>query len=312
MPALPPTGVQYEITAGEVQAVVTEVGAGLRTLTFGGRPYVEPFPVDSRPPRGAGTVLVPWPNRTAGGRWAWQGTPQQLALNEPAAGNAIHGLLRYTFYEVVDRAADAITLAARVAPQPGWPVPLATQVRYAVAADGLTVTHTVTNVGGAAVPFGVGAHPYIRVGDTPTDDCTLQLAATTALPLDGGIPTGPAQPVAGDTDFRDGRPLKGVTLDDAFGGCAPADGDELVRHRLLGSGGGRRGLGRPRVRLGAGLHPRRPPRPRSRGGRRTDDLPARRPELRHGTDHAGTGGELAGQLGAAADLAQGSGQPAGS
>ena len=63
-------------------------------------------------------------------------------------------------------------------------MPLATQVRYAVAADGLTVTHTVTNVGAAAVPFGVGAHPYIRVGDTPTDDCTLQLAATTALPLD--------------------------------------------------------------------------------------------------------------------------------
>ena len=100
-------------------------------------------------------------------------------------------------------------------------MPLATQVRYAVAADGLTVTHTVTNVGAAAVPFGVGAHPYIRVGDTPTDDCTLQLAATTALPLDGGLPTGPAQPVAGDADFRDGRPLKGVTLDDAFGGCRP-------------------------------------------------------------------------------------------
>ena len=159
--ALPLTGEQYEITAGEVAAVVTEVGAGLRTFTIGGRPFVEPFPLDSRPPRGAGTVLVPWPNRTAGGRWTWQGTTMQLALNEPAAGNAIHGLLRYTFYEVVDRAPDSITLAARVAPQPGWPVPLATQVRYAVAADGLTVTHTVTNIGAAAVPFGVGAHPYI-------------------------------------------------------------------------------------------------------------------------------------------------------
>ena len=191
--ALPLTGEQYEITAGEVSAVVTEVGAGLRTLTVGGRPYVEPFPVDSRPPRGAGTVLVPWPNRTKGGRWTWDGAPQQLALNEPAAGNAIHGLLRYTFYEVVDRAPDTITLAARVAPQPGWPVPLATQVRYAVAVDGLTVTHTVTNIGAAAVPFGVGAHPYIRVGDTPTDDCTLQLAATTALPLRRRHPDGPGR-----------------------------------------------------------------------------------------------------------------------
>ena len=52
----------------------------------------------------------------------------------------------------------------------------------------------------------------------------MQLAATTALPLQGGLPTGPAGPVEGDTDFRDGRPLKGLTLDDAFGGCVPAAG----------------------------------------------------------------------------------------
>jgi aldose 1-epimerase len=235
---LPLTGEQYEITAGEVHAVVTEVGAGLRTFTANGLPYVEPFPLDSRPPRGAGTVLVPWPNRTAGGRWSWQGTTYQLALNEPVPGNAIHGLLRYTFYEVVERATGTITLAARVAPQPGWPVPLATQVRYAVSADGLSVTHTVSNVGAAAVPFGVGAHPYIRAGATATDDCTLQLAATTSLPLQGGLPSGPARPAEGDTDFRNGRPLKGVTLDDAFGGCVPAAGDEFVRHRLLGPHGG--------------------------------------------------------------------------
>ena len=88
------------------------------------------------------------------------------------------------------------------------------------------------------MPFGVGAHPYVRVGDTATDDCTLQLAATTALPLEGGLPTGPAVPVEGDTDFRDGRPLKGLALDDAFGGCVPAAGDDLVRHRLLGAAGG--------------------------------------------------------------------------
>ena len=29
-----------------------------------------------------------------------------------------------------------------------------------------------------------------------------------------------------------------MTLDDAFGGCVPAAGDELVRHRLLGPDGG--------------------------------------------------------------------------
>ena len=233
-PALPPTGEQFEIAAGDVAAVVTEVGAGLRTLTAAGLPYVEGFPVDSRPPRGAGTVLVPWPNRTAGGRWTWNGVVQQLPLTEPAAGNAIHGLLRYTFYDVVERSADAVTLGARLAPQSGWPVPLAVQVRYAVAADGLRVTHTVRNIGTATVPFGVGAHPYIRAGDAATDECTLQLGATTALPLERGLPPGPAGP----GDFRVGHRLAGLELDHAFGGCVPAAGDTLVRHRLVGPAGG--------------------------------------------------------------------------
>ena len=231
---LPPTGEQFEIAAGDVTATVTEVGAGLRAFTAGGLPYVETFPLDQRPPRGSGTVLVPWPNRTAGGRWTWNGTTQQLPLTEPAAGNAIHGLLRYTYYDVVEHTAEAITLAARVAPQNGWPVPLATQVRWAAGADGLTAAHTVRNLGADAVPFGVGVHPYLRAGNAATDDCTLVLGATTALPLDKGLPTGPARP----GDFRNGHRLAGLELDHAFGGCVPADGDTAVRHRLLGPDGG--------------------------------------------------------------------------
>lgn len=228
---MPPTGEQFEIGGGAVRAVVTEVGAGLRAFTSAGRSYVETFDVAARPPRGAGTVLVPWPNRTAGGRWTWNGRTQQLAVSEPAAGNAIHGLLRHTFYRVGERSDDAITLHARIAPQPGWPVPLDTSVRYAVDATGLTVTHTVRNIGAEPVPFGIGAHPYLRAGDSATDDCTLTLSAATTLPLEKGLPVGPEVPVTAEFVLRD------TVLDHAFGGCAPAAGDTLVRHRLEGPGG---------------------------------------------------------------------------
>lgn len=227
---MPPTGEQYEIRSGAARAVVTEVGAGLRAFSVDGRPYVETFDDTEPPPRGAGCVLVPWPNRTAGGRWTWDGAPQQLALSEPAAGNAIHGLLRHALYRAEERAPDSVTLHAVIPPQPGWPVPLQTSVRYAVDARGLTVTHTVRNVGTAAVPFGVGAHPYLRAGAADTDACTLHLAATTALPLDGGLPAGPAVPLA-DPVFA----LRGAELDHAFGGCVPVDG--VVRHRLTGPDG---------------------------------------------------------------------------
>ena len=232
---MPLTGEQFEIVAGPARAVVTEVGAGLRAFEVDGLAYVETFATDERPPKGAGTVLVPWPNRTAAGLWSFDGRPQQLALTEPAAGNAIHGLLRFTCYRPGERTADAITLHALVAPQPGWPVPLATTVRYAVGPDGLTVTHTVCNVGAEAVPFGVGAHPYLRAGRGPVDDWTLTLAATTSLPLQGGLPTGPPRADT-DLDFRGGRPLRGLDLDHAFGGCAPDEG--RVRHRLTGPDAG--------------------------------------------------------------------------
>lgn len=233
---MPATGEQFEIVSGATRAVVTEIGAGLRSLVVGSRPLVETFAEDVRPPKGAGTVLVPWPNRTRGGRWRWQGAEQQLALSEPDAGNAIHGLARYTLYRVGEHAADAVTLHAVIAQQPGWPVPLHTSVRYAVDATGLHVTHTVQNVGADPVPFGIGAHPYVRAGASDTDDCTVTLAAATALPLTGGIPTGPAVPIAGAPDPR-GLSLRGVQVDHAFGGCAPADGEDLVRHRLAGPDG---------------------------------------------------------------------------
>ena len=107
-----PTGEQFEIRAGDVHAIVTEVGAGLRALSHGDRHLIETFPEDARPARGMGAVLVPWPNRTAHGRWQWNGGDQQLALTEPDAGNAIHGLLRHVVYQVGERADDAITLVA--------------------------------------------------------------------------------------------------------------------------------------------------------------------------------------------------------
>ncbi|WP_214368643.1 aldose 1-epimerase family protein [Pseudonocardia sp. H11422] len=236
---MPPTGEQFEIAIDRARAVVTEVGAVLRVFEMDGRAYCETFDAGERPPRGSGAVLVPWPNRVRDGRWTWAGTPQQLALTEPDAGNAIHGLLRHVRWRPVEQSRNAVTLDAVVVPQPGWPVPLYTTVRYSLDDDGLAVTHTVRNEGVEPMPFGVGAHPYLRVGDTATDDLVLTLAAGTVLPLDDRqLPSGPPAPVTAADDFRTGRPLRGRALDTPFGGCAPAAGDTRVRHRLTGPDGG--------------------------------------------------------------------------
>ena len=107
---VPLTGSQYEIEAGDYRATVTELGAGLRELSFRGRPVIAGYQADELPPAGAGQLLTPWPNRIDGGRYVFDGTEQHLALTEPALGNAIHGLTRWMPWTVVGHDASTVLL----------------------------------------------------------------------------------------------------------------------------------------------------------------------------------------------------------
>ncbi len=236
------TGRQFEIAYGAARVVVTEVGAALRAFEVDGVPYVESYDPDAAPPAAAGAVLVPWPNRVADGQWTLEREPQQLALTEPKRHNAIHGLLRHTPWTVVEHAESTVVLHAMVPVQPGWPVPLLTSIGYAVDAQGLTVTHTVENLGSRAIPFGIGVHPFPRAGHAETDDCTLRLAASTVLPVDAErlLPARPPRALEGDEqDLRFGRRLAGLHLDTAFGGTTPApdDPEQKVRHSVTDPSG---------------------------------------------------------------------------
>ncbi|RCW43635.1 aldose 1-epimerase [Halopolyspora algeriensis] len=234
---IPATGRQLEITHGAARAVVTEVGAALRAFDVDGVPYSETYGADERPPAGAGAVLIPWPNRVADGRWVLEGESQQLALTEPDKHNAIHGLLRHVPWTVTEHGESTVILHAMVPVQPGWPMPLLTSVGYSLDAAGLTVTHTVENLGSRTVPFGMGVHPYPRAGHAATDDCTLRLAASSVLPVDPErlLPARPPRALQGnEQEFRSGRRLGGVVLDTAFGGASPRPDDprQLVRHSV--------------------------------------------------------------------------------
>jgi aldose 1-epimerase len=219
-----PTGEQIDLVAGATRAVVTEVGGGLRALSIDGLDRVEGFDADATPPMGAGMVLVPWPNRIAGARYAFRGREYALEVTEPARGNAIHGFLRRRPWAVRDRAADMVTVAADVDPAWGWPGPLHVETTYAVDPDGLTVTHALTNTGDDDVPAGLGTHPYLRVGDVAPSDCTLTLAADRIVDVDEAmIPTG-VRPVTPAEDLRSGRRVADLTLDTCFGAAPGPDG----------------------------------------------------------------------------------------
>jgi aldose 1-epimerase len=240
------TGKQFELTRtsgrGLSRAILTEVGGGLRFLSVGDVQLIETFPETSTPPLGAGSVLVPWPNRVEDGVWRWNGVRQQLDLTEPDKHNAIHGLLRHTAYTVREHTDDAITLTATVFPQHGYPFQLDTAVSYRLEDDGITVSHDITNVSADAAPVAIGAHPYFRIGDVPTSELTLTLAAATHFEVDARLNPIHEVPVEGtEYDFRGGVLVDDLRLDDGFGAVVFDDGagDAAVARHTLRSPDGR-------------------------------------------------------------------------
>lgn len=217
--SLPLTGSQHDLAAGDYEATITELGAGLRTLTYRGQPVTTQFEADELPPHGAGQLLLPWPNRVDHGRYSFGGASYQLDVTEPATGNAIHGLTRWDDWRLIAVAADRVELGLELLGRPGYPFRLELRARYALtAAEGLQVTVTARNAGSRPAPYGSGQHPYLRAGSGLVDDWELQLPAGRWLPADArGIPSGPPEDVTGtDYDFRSRRAIGTTALDHAF------------------------------------------------------------------------------------------------
>lgn len=229
-----PTGQQFEIARGNARAVVTEVGAGLRAFEIAHVPYVESFDADVEPPKAAGQVLLPWPNRTKGAEWTFDGQAQRLEVTEPARGNAIHGLTRHREWQLVEQAESSITLEIDITNDPGWPEPLHATITYDIAPRELVVTHEIRNDGERAIGVGVGTHPYVRIGDAATDELTLYVSATRVCPFqdEQQLPyTEEHDVVHSEYDFRAGRTLGGLELDTAFG--ALTLGHDGRHHHIL-------------------------------------------------------------------------------
>ncbi|QOD93374.1 MULTISPECIES: aldose 1-epimerase family protein [Microcella] len=236
----PPTGEQFTLhldgAHGPVDAAIVQVAAGLRHLTVDGQDLVQGYGADTVPPFATGIVLVPWPNRVRDGVWSLHGKQLQLDITEPDKNNAIHGLLRNTPYRVVERSAEAVTLAASVLPQHGYPFHLETTVTYRLTDDGIRVEHGVTNVGAEAAPYAVGTHPFLRVGAHPVDELTITARTVEHVAVDARLnPTGLEPAAGGPFDLSTGRLVADLELDDAW--RVEPDTDGVTRTRLSATDG---------------------------------------------------------------------------
>jgi aldose 1-epimerase len=212
-----PTGRQFTVGHGPWSATVVEVGGGLRSLTRAGTVVVAGFGVSEQCSAGRGQQLIPWPNRIRDGRYTFAGRAEQLPITEVSTGNAIHGLVRWALWEVVEHVADRVTVRYRLHPQPGWPHHLDIHTTYALGDDGLVVTPRVRNVGNRPAPFGYGAHPYLSIGSVPLADVRLRVPAGRWVEVDDrSLPTGIRTVDGTRYDFRGGAAVGTELLDTAY------------------------------------------------------------------------------------------------
>jgi aldose 1-epimerase len=237
-----PSGRQLDLVHADSVATVVEVGGGLRAYRVGGVEVLDGYPAEAMASHSRGALLVPWPNRVAGGRYRWDGAALQLPVNEVRTGNAIHGLAAWSGWHLERVGPGAVTASHTVHAQPGYPFTVAFSAAYALGAGGLAVTMTATNLSDRPAPVGMGAHPYLYGpgpgrGPARVDDIRLTIPADRRLLVNEAlIPIGAEAVAGGPFDFRSARPVGSLALDTCFAGLAP-DADGLARVVLAAPAG---------------------------------------------------------------------------
>ena len=200
------------------RVVVDPVGAALASCTVRGRDLVVPFDPAGLRPVYRGALLAPWPNRIVDGRYSFAGQQHQLPLTEPERGHALHGLVAWQKFDVVESAGNRIGLATEIVPQTGYPWALQLRVEYLLGEHGIRQSVTATNLSATPAPYGVAAHHYLVAGSGDLNDWTLELSADRVMQAEGErLLPGPVAAVdAGSFDFRAARTLGDVQIDHAF------------------------------------------------------------------------------------------------
>lgn len=174
-------------------------------------------------------LLSPWANRIEG--LSYQANGKQYLLNPnlgnlrlDANKNPIHGLVTFTkLWQVKEVSAQAdhalVRMSLDCSRQPDWlaqfPFPHRIELTYKLTAGTLEVITAVENLSMDPMPLAIGYHPYFQLSDAPRDEWEVTIPAKDLLVLSPKlIPTGEKKP----NPYAPGMKLKGVVLDDVFGG----------------------------------------------------------------------------------------------
>ena len=224
------------LTAGDYEAVVTPFGAALRSARHRGRDLIAERPPGFDPSM-RGAVLAPWPNRTADGRYEFDGRTHELEITEPTTRTAVHGLVTRTLFDVAARTARSAVLSTVIDRPSGYPWRVRLEVSIVVSEEGVEQRITATNESEERAPVGLGAHPSLVAGPavpSAIDRWTLTVPADEVMLVSGDrmLPVGRV-PVEGTPyDLRRRRPIADRVVNNALTALRPDD-EGIVRVALV-------------------------------------------------------------------------------
>lgn len=196
---------------------VCELGATLKRLVLSNQDILLSFNDGELPLYGQGQILFPFPNRIKDGSYYYMGSKMQLPINETKLNNAIHGLVRFEKWQLVQRGNNFIELCFELLPQPGYPFRIIINTHYFLASkNSLFIRFIAKNLSPYPAPTGLGIHPYFKLKQ-PINNLILKVPAKKYYRQNSRkIPTAAALVKGSNKNFYDPKLLGNTVLDDCF------------------------------------------------------------------------------------------------
>ncbi|MGE3738559.1 MAG: aldose 1-epimerase [Geminicoccaceae bacterium] len=205
-----------DLALGDLQlTIIPKIGGGVARLDWRDVAILRPWDGISDDPNALGCyTLLPWSNRISGRGIEAGGRFWPLRANWPGAPYPIHGEGWQRPWRVERRTDAEVVLGLESDGQP--PFDYRALLTYALAHDALTMRLAVEHRGTAAVPYGLGFHPWLpRTPGTRLELPASEVWLETADHLPAGKVPVSARP---DWDFRRERPLPDAWINNAFSG----------------------------------------------------------------------------------------------
>jgi aldose 1-epimerase len=141
------------------------LGGAIGRLRHAGHDILRPTAPGAKDPLEAACFpLVPYANRIAGGRFAFEGRQYQLPLNFGDHPHSLHGIGWQSAWQVASCGDDGVVLGHEHAGDAGWPWAYRAEQRLTLAPGALRARLSLTNLAQCPAPAGLGFHPYFPAG----------------------------------------------------------------------------------------------------------------------------------------------------